>query len=70
VQTGKITKFPIVLVGSGYWAGLVSWIRGSLLAEGKISPNDPELLHVADDPAEVAAIIKDAHNHQGAGAFP
>src|ERR1700727_1343028 len=58
VQTGKITKFPIVLVGSDYWSGLLSWIKGSLLAEGKISESDPDLLHVADDPAEVAAIIK------------
>jgi uncharacterized protein (TIGR00730 family) len=70
VQTGKITKFPIVLVGSSYWAGLRSWIRESLLAEEKISPGDPDLLHVADDPAEVAAIIQDAHNHRGAAAFP
>jgi uncharacterized protein (TIGR00730 family) len=70
VQTGKITKFPIVLVGSGYWAGMVSWIKESLLAEDKISPSDPELLHVADDPAEVAEIIKNAHNHQGSDAFP
>jgi hypothetical protein len=66
VQTGKITKFPVVLVGSDYWSGLLSWIRERLLAEGKISPGDPDLLHVADDPAEVAKIIKEAHNHQGA----
>ena len=71
VQTGKITKFPIVLVGSSYWAGLLSWIQGRLLAEDKISPPDQELLHVADDPAEVAEIIKNAHNHhRAAGAFP
>jgi uncharacterized protein (TIGR00730 family) len=70
VQTGKITKFPIVLVGSAYWAGLLSWIRDSLLAEEKISAADPDLLHVVDDPIEVAEIIKDAHNHQGPGAFP
>jgi uncharacterized protein (TIGR00730 family) len=69
VQTGKITKFPIVLVDSEYWAGLLSWIRESLLAEEKISVSDPDLLHVADDPAEVAQIIKDAHNHQGPGVF-
>ena len=66
VQTGKITKFPIVLVGRDYWSGLLSWIRERLLAEGKISPADPDLLHVADDPAEVAKIIKEAHNHQAA----
>jgi uncharacterized protein (TIGR00730 family) len=70
VQTGKITKFPIVLVGSGYWAGLLSWIKESLLAEDKISPSDPDLLRVADDPAEVAEIIRDAHNHVGPAAFP
>src|SRR6202034_2075533 len=38
VQTGKITKFPIVLVGSSYWAGLLAWIKDSLLGEAKISP--------------------------------
>jgi uncharacterized protein (TIGR00730 family) len=61
VQTGKITKFPIVLVGTRYWAGLLSWINDSPLAEEKISASDPDLVHVADDPIEVAQIIKDAH---------
>src|SRR5580704_967336 len=61
VQTGKITKFPIVLVDSEYWSGLVSWIHGTLLAEGKISAADPELFRIADDPEEVMAIIKEAH---------
>ena len=69
VQTGKITRFPIVLVDSAYWAGLLSWINDSPLAEEKISASDPELLHIADDPAEVARIIKEAHN-QGAGLIP
>src|SRR5580704_1226577 len=61
VQTGKITKFPIVLVDSDYWSGLISWIHGTLLAEGKISAADPELFRIADDPEEVMAIIKEAH---------
>jgi len=61
VQTGKITKFPIVLVDSDYWSGLISWIHGTLLAEGKISGADPELFRIADDPEEVMAIIKEAH---------
>jgi uncharacterized protein (TIGR00730 family) len=69
VQTGKITRFPIVLVDRDYWAGLLSWINDSPLAEEKISASDPELLHVADDPAEVAQIIKEAHN-QGSGVLP
>jgi uncharacterized protein (TIGR00730 family) len=69
VQTGKITRFPIVLVDRDYWTGLLSWINDSPLAEEKISASDPELLHVADDPAEVAQIIKEAHN-QGSGLLP
>jgi len=61
VQTGKITKFPIVLVDSGYWSGLLSWISTTLVSQGKISPVDQTLLQIADDPAEVVQIIKDAH---------
>ncbi|HLQ56595.1 MAG TPA: TIGR00730 family Rossman fold protein [Streptosporangiaceae bacterium] len=67
VQTGKITRFPIVLVGSDYWSGLLSWIHGTLLARGKISAGDPDLLRIADDPAEVVQIILDAHK---SGALP
>jgi uncharacterized protein (TIGR00730 family) len=61
VHTGKITKFPIVLVGSEYWSGLLSWIRGTVLAQGKISPGDENLLTVADDAATVVRIITQAH---------
>lgn len=61
VHTGKITRFPIVLVGSEYWSGLLSWIRGRVLAEGKISPGDENLLTVADDAAAVVRIITQAH---------
>jgi uncharacterized protein (TIGR00730 family) len=67
VQTGKITKYPIVLVGSGYWSGLVSWIRDSVLAGGKVSPGDENLLTVVDDPAQVISVIRRAHA-QGGGA--
>ena len=38
IQTGKITEFPVVLVGSDYWSGLVDWVRERMLAEGNISP--------------------------------
>jgi len=69
VQTGKITKFPIVLVGSEYWSGLVSWIRRSVLAVGNISAGDTDLLTVVDDPAEVVSIIKQAHAQRN-GADP
>jgi uncharacterized protein (TIGR00730 family) len=66
VQTGKITRFPIVLVGSSYWSGLLSWLREVAAGEGKISPGDLDLLSVADDPDEVVRIIRTAHGN-GAG---
>jgi uncharacterized protein (TIGR00730 family) len=62
VQTGKVTKFPIVLVGRDYWSGLLSWINGTLLEQEKIARADLGLLRVADDPDEVVDIIKDAHS--------
>lgn len=62
VQTGKITRFPIVLVGTEYWKGLTAWINDSMLAEGKISEDDPDLITVTDDPAEVVRIITEAHS--------
>src|SRR5438105_10399391 len=65
VQTGKITRFPIVLVGSSYWSGLVDWIRETMLPSGKISAPDLDLLSVTDDPDEVIEIILDAHRHLG-----
>ncbi|TQN32765.1 hypothetical protein FHX37_2748 [Haloactinospora alba] len=61
VQTGKVTRFPVVLVGSQFWGGLRDWIRGTLLEEGVISENDPDLMHLTDDPDEVVDIIHKAH---------
>src|SRR3984957_8267714 len=61
VATGKITKFPIVLVGSAYWSGLIDWLKTTMLAEGKIGPDELSLLQIADDPDEVVKIIKTAH---------
>jgi len=63
VQTGKITKFPIVLVGSAYWSGLLTWLREVVSEESKISPADLDLLSVADDPDEVVRIIVAAHGN-------
>ena len=67
VQTGKITKFPIVLVDSEFWSGLLAWIHETLLAQGKVSAADPTLFRIADDPAEVVRIIREAHRPGGPG---
>jgi uncharacterized protein (TIGR00730 family) len=56
-QTGRIPHFPIVLVGSDYWSGLVDWMRARLLAEHKIDPVDTELIGVVDDPHEVVVRV-------------
>jgi uncharacterized protein (TIGR00730 family) len=68
VQTNKITRFPIVLVGVSFWRPLLEWINGTLLAEGTISPEDPALLHLTDDPEEAVRIVVGAHARANQGA--
>jgi uncharacterized protein (TIGR00730 family) len=50
IQTDKIREFPVILMCSDYWRGLVDWVRERPLGEGKISPGDLDLLMVTDDP--------------------
>jgi len=57
IQTKKIRNFPIVLVGSNYWSGLLDWLRQAVLREGKISEHDLAMFHVVDTPQEVVAIM-------------
>jgi hypothetical protein len=57
IQTGKIADFPVVLFDKTYWAGLVDWIEGRLLADGMISPEDEDLLFLTDEPAEAVATV-------------
>jgi len=52
IQTGKIRNFPLVLFGSEYWNGLLDWLRGTVLAGGKISPHDVDLIKVTDSPSD------------------
>jgi len=67
VATGKITKFPIVLVGRSYWSGLLSWLQDTVLAEGKIGHAEFGLISVADEPDEVIEIIRREHAAQTSG---
>ncbi|WP_328536874.1 TIGR00730 family Rossman fold protein [Streptomyces sp. NBC_00344] len=57
VQTRKVTKFPIVLFGTAYWSGLVDWLRGTVVAEGKASEHDLLLFHVTDDVEEAVDLV-------------
>ncbi|MEZ2122290.1 MULTISPECIES: TIGR00730 family Rossman fold protein [unclassified Corynebacterium] len=61
VQTGKITNYPIVLLGTSFWSGLVGWIREQLLVNGMISPEDLDLIMVTDSPEEAVDHIRRAH---------
>jgi len=65
VATGKITKFPIVLVGREYWSGLLSWLKETMLARANIGPAEYTLISVVDEPEEVVAVIREAHDGQG-----
>jgi len=64
IQTHKIRHFPVVLVESAYWDGLLDWMRERLVAEGRIAPADLELIRTSDDPGEVAQIVVQGASRQ------
>ena len=66
VQTKKVTSFPIVLMGTSYWSGLLDWLREAALAHGTISPGDLDLMTVTDDVDEAVALIV-ASDRSGGG---
>jgi hypothetical protein len=57
IQTNKIGKFPIILVGSDFWSGLIDWIKDTMLKVGNISPTDLDLIKIADTEEEVVSLI-------------
>ncbi|MCS6712438.1 TIGR00730 family Rossman fold protein [Brachybacterium sp. EF45031] len=59
IQTHKIRKFPLILVGSDYWAGLLHWIRDTVGEYGAISPGDLDLLHVVDCAEEALTVLRE-----------
>ncbi|MFL5552844.1 MAG: TIGR00730 family Rossman fold protein, partial [Gemmatimonadaceae bacterium] len=65
IQTGKIYRFPVILFGRYYWAGLLRWLQARVLSEGKISEGDLDLMLVTDDPAEAAQAIITAYKSIG-----
>jgi uncharacterized protein (TIGR00730 family) len=64
IQTGKVFHFPVVLVGTDYFGELLGWIRGELLDDGMISPDDLELLHVTDDLDEAVTLVLDCYERR------
>ena len=63
IQTNKIGRFPIVLVGKEYWTGLVDWIKNTMLGmESNINKEDLELFHIVDDATEAVNVIDEFYN--------
>ena len=73
IQTKKVQDFPVILMGTDYWTGMIEWIRDSLVAEAAINPEDVDLLRLTDDPEEAATIIgayKERHRAAAAAVEP
>lgn len=64
IQTNKIKKFPVILVGSEYWNGIGDWMRRELLGKGRISPEDIDLITIEDSVDNIIKIIHDFHRNQ------
>lgn len=62
IQTNKIGKFPIVLVGKKFWSGLFDWVKEVMLTEGNISPSDLNLINLVDTPEEAVKVIDDFYS--------
>jgi hypothetical protein len=67
VQTRKVTRFPVILFGTDYWAGLISWIRSTLIPAGKVNPADLDLLTCTDDVDQTVKLIVEADTNAGGG---
>jgi len=70
IQTRTIRHFPVVLLGDGEWDGLLGWLRGHALADGRVAAADLDSMALAAGPAEVLAIVDAAHRRQRAGSHP
>ena len=66
VQTRKVTSFPIVLLGTAYWSGLVDWLRSAMVENGKASPADLALFTLTDSPAEAVQAIQGSNGRRAA----
>ncbi|MBV6654647.1 MAG: TIGR00730 family Rossman fold protein [Mameliella sp.] len=71
VQTKKITKVPIILVGSAFWGGMKHWIEEVMLNQHhNINPDDLDLLPIVDNPEEVVALIDEFYSNKGEELSP
>ncbi|MFA5339279.1 MAG: TIGR00730 family Rossman fold protein [Candidatus Omnitrophota bacterium] len=64
IQTQRIQKFPVVMMGSGYWKGMIDWLKSTVLKSGAISKEDLKLFTIVDEPKDVVGVIKKFYNKQ------
>lgn len=64
IQTQKTPQLPLILMGKDYWGGMMDWIKKDMLGHEYISPEDPDLLHITDDPEEAMAVIDKFYNQR------
>lgn len=62
IQTSKIGRFPIVLVGKDFWGGLMDWVKGTMLSYGNISPGDLDLINLVETPTEAVKVIDEFYS--------
>lgn len=70
IQTRKSARFPVILVGSAFWSGLLDWLRDRLVGEGMIDPDDMDLIQVIDDPDQVVEAIYRHYETRGFAPLP
>ena len=70
IQTGKTPKMPLILVGNGFWDGLIDWFRDRLVAQNMINPEDVGLIQVIDEPEAIVAAIFKHYETRGFARLP
>jgi uncharacterized protein (TIGR00730 family) len=70
IQTGKTPRMPLILVGDGFWTGMLDWFRGSLVAQGMIAAEDMDLIQIIDEPADIVAAIFKHYETRGFDHLP
>ncbi|MCK4768361.1 MAG: TIGR00730 family Rossman fold protein [Desulfobacula sp.] len=64
IQTQRIRKVPVILVGKDYWEGMIQWVKNRFLKEKMISEKDLSLFHLLDDPEEIVRVVADFNKNQ------
>ena len=62
IQTNKIGRFPIVLVGEAFWSGLIDWVKGTMLKFGNISNTDLDLISIVETPTDAVRVIDEFYS--------